>query len=89
MLSKGKWVLVKRSIKRIGGSNFYFDSKGVRVKKAGVYKTANGYLAYVNRKGVVYKREYNWRSRDITRSILEMEDQQRFMDIMILARLKD
>lgn len=59
VLSKGKWVLVKRSIKRIGGSNFYFDSKGVRVKKAGVYKTANGYLAYVNRKGVVYKREYN------------------------------
>ena len=58
-LSKGKWVLIKSSIQKIGSSNYYFNSKGVLVKKAGVYKTANGYLAYVNKRGVVYKREYN------------------------------
>ena len=59
VLSKGKWTSVKNSIQKVGSANYFFDRRGVRVKKAGVYKTANGYLAYVNRKGVVYKRAYN------------------------------
>lgn len=58
-LTKGKWVPIKNSIKKISSSNYFFNKKGVRVTKPGVYKTSNGYLAYVNRKGVVYKREYN------------------------------
>lgn len=54
-----KWKSVKKSIKRIDGVNYYFSANGRRESKAGVYKTANGYLAYVNRRGVVYKREYD------------------------------
>lgn len=58
-LFKGKWVPIRCAIQKIGSSNYYFNNKGILVKKAGVYKTANGYLAYVNKRGVVYKREYN------------------------------
>jgi uncharacterized protein YkwD len=57
--SNNKWTLIKKSIKKIAGVNYYFNAKGVRVTKAGVYKTSNGYLAYVNSKGTVYKREYD------------------------------
>jgi uncharacterized protein YkwD len=57
--SNKKWSLIKKSIKKISGVNYYFNQKGIRVMKAGVYKTANGYLAYVNSKGTVYKREYD------------------------------
>jgi uncharacterized protein YkwD len=57
--SNKKWTLIKKSIKKIGSSNYYFNAKGERETKAGVYKTSNGYLAYVNSKGTVYKREYD------------------------------
>lgn len=60
--SNKKWKSVKKAIRKIGTgnhSNYYFNAKGVRVTKAGVYKTSNGYLAYVNKSGWVYKREYD------------------------------
>lgn len=57
--SKNKWKAVKLSIQKVGNSNFYFDKNGKRVTKAGVYKTSNGYLAYVNGRGIVYKKEYD------------------------------
>lgn len=57
--SKKKWKTVKKAVKKISGVNYYFNSKGVRVRKPGKYSTSDGYIAYVNRKGVVYKKEYN------------------------------
>lgn len=55
----GSWKLIRSRIQKINSANFYFNGKGIRVKKVGAYKTADGYIAYVNNKGVVYKKEYN------------------------------
>ena len=54
-----KWKPAKKLIMKIGNANYYFNSAAKRVVKAGKYKTADGYIAYVNRRGVVYKREYD------------------------------
>lgn len=54
-----KWKPAKKTIIKIGSANYYFNSAAKRVTKAGKYKTSNGYIAYVNRRGVVYKREYD------------------------------
>lgn len=57
--SNKKWRSVKSAIVKVNSSNYYFDSNGKRVTKAGVYKTADGYLAYVNSRGIVYKKGYD------------------------------
>ena len=57
--SSKKWKPIKKTIKKIAGTNVYFNGKGKRVTKKGVYKTSDGYLAYVNGRGNVYKREYD------------------------------
>ena len=53
------WKPIKKTIKKIAGPNVYFNGSGKRVTKKGVYKTSDGYLAYVNSRGNVYKREYD------------------------------
>lgn len=57
--SSKKWKPIKKTIKKIAGTNVYFNGSGKRVTKKGVYKTSDGYLAYVNSRGNVYKREYD------------------------------
>lgn len=52
-----KWTLVKKQTRKIQGKTYYFNAKGKKVTKAGSYKTSDGYIAYVNKKGVVSKIE--------------------------------
>lgn len=59
IFQNGKWKAITRTIRKIDRSSYYFDGHGRRVTKAGVYKTSNGYLAYVNGYGIVYKKEYD------------------------------
>lgn len=55
--SKKKWHLVKNQTRKINGKNYFFDGKGNKVTSAGSYKTSDGHIAYVDRKGMVTKTE--------------------------------
>ncbi|MGN0396258.1 MAG: CAP domain-containing protein [Coprococcus sp.] len=55
--SNRKWKLVKNQTRKIDGKTYFFNGKGKRVTTAGSYKTSDGYIAYVNNKGIVTKTE--------------------------------
>ena len=54
-----KWKAVKKQVRKIEKTSYLFNAKGKRVSKAGVYKTSDGYIATVSKKGIVTKVELN------------------------------
>lgn len=52
----GKRTLVKKDIRKVDKTEYYFGANGVRVSNAGMYLTCHGKLIYVKSNGVVAKR---------------------------------
>lgn len=52
----GRRSLARNDIRKIGKTEYYFGSDGVRASEAGMYRTCHGRLIYVNANGIVAKR---------------------------------